>query len=216
MNCFSHLTWSKPHLTWYLYCEIKLSSKVKSVVPLNKTLNLLLYLRSVHKVHKVQCCSQGLSCYVFTAHESAEKEYSCSIGPFFGWVMVKREKICTLTEAISLKRLAQTQKGRTAGLFLSAKSAVLSHYPSALTSLLDNCALGQVASWENPIKFRFVWKTSGVELGANPPSVILQEKDHQWLVWHCRKHFDNNAWVQMRGLKHFFFFLYLNLSCYFV
>lgn len=60
--------------------------------------------------------------------------------------MVKREKICTLTEAISLKRLAQTQKGRTAGLFLSAKSAVLSHYPSALTSLLDNCALGQVAS----------------------------------------------------------------------
>lgn len=58
----------------------------------------------------------------------------------------KKKKKSPLTEAISFKRLAQRQKGCTAGLFLSAKSAVLSHYPSALTSLLNNCALGQVAS----------------------------------------------------------------------
>lgn len=49
--------------------------------------------------------------------------------------MAKGEKIYTLTEAISLKCLSQAQKGLTLGLFLSPKSAVLSHYPSALTSL---------------------------------------------------------------------------------
>lgn len=58
----------------------------------------------------------------------------------------KKEKINAFTEAISLKCLSQTQKWHTLGLFLSPKSVVLSHYPSAPTGLLDNCALEQLAS----------------------------------------------------------------------
>lgn len=61
----------------FILCEMKLSSKVKSVMALRKMLNLLSHLQTYTK-HGA--ATRG----VFTTHESVEKEYVCAIGHFFG------------------------------------------------------------------------------------------------------------------------------------